>query len=55
MQKAMEFGDHIPIGLLYREDKATFHQKNVVLRQGTPLLDKKTDFHYMNELIKSYI
>ena len=55
MQKAMEFGDHIPIGLLYREDKVTFHQKNVVLRQGTPLLDKKTDLHYMNELIKSYI
>jgi len=55
MQKAMEFGDHIPIGLLYKEDKASFHQKNTVLSQGTPLLDRKTDLDYMNQLIKSYI
>jgi 2-oxoglutarate/2-oxoacid ferredoxin oxidoreductase subunit beta len=55
MQKALEFGDRIPIGLLYKEDKATFHQKNVVLSQGTPLIDKKTDLNFMNQLIKSYI
>jgi len=54
MQKAMEFGDRIPIGLLYREDKVTFHQKNAILNQGTPLLDRKTDLNYMNQLIKSY-
>lgn len=55
MQKAMEFGDRIPIGLLYREDKVTYHQKNVVLSQGTPLLDRKTDLDLVNRLIKSYI
>ena len=55
MQKAMEFDDRIPIGLLYREDKATYHQKNAVLNQGTPLLDRKTDPNFVNQLIKSYI
>ena len=55
MQKAMEFDDRIPIGLLYREDKATYHQKNPVLSQGTPLLDRKTDSNFVNQLIKSYI
>ena len=55
MQKAMEFGDRIPIGLLYREDKATYHQKNSVLSQGTPLLDRKTDSNFVNQLIQSYI
>jgi 2-oxoglutarate ferredoxin oxidoreductase subunit beta len=55
MQKAMEFDDRIPIGLLYREDKATYHQENAVLSQGIPLLDRKTDPNFMNQLIKSYI
>ena len=55
MQKAMEFGDRIPIGLLYREDKATYHQKNAVLNQGAPLLDRKADLNLVNQLIKSYI
>lgn len=55
MQKAMEFGDRIPIGLLYREEKSTYHQKNKVLNQGTPLLDRKTDPDLVNRLIKSYI
>jgi 2-oxoglutarate ferredoxin oxidoreductase subunit beta len=55
MQKAMEFDDRIPIGLLYREDKATYHQKNTVLSQGTPLLDRKIDSNFVNQLIKSYI
>lgn len=55
MQKAMEFGDRIPIGLLYREEKATYHQKNAVLKQGIPLIDRKTDFKYINQVIESYI
>ena len=55
MQKAMEFGDRISIGLLYREEKKTYHQKNEVLKQETPLLDRKTDSDFVNRLIKSYI
>jgi len=55
MQKAMEFNEKIPLGILYREEKSTYHQKNMVLRQGTPLLDRHTDPALMNRLIASYI
>ena len=54
MQKAMEFDEKIPLGILYREQKSTFHQKNVVLKQGTPLLERKTDPTLMTRLIASY-
>ena len=43
MQKAMEFGERIPTGLLYREEKETFHQKNPVLKDGKPLAGRKRD------------
>jgi len=36
--KAMEFGDRIPTGLLYMEEKETFHEKNPVLKGGETLL-----------------
>jgi len=55
MQKALEFDEKIPLGVLYREEKNAYHQKNAVLKQGTPLLDRKTDPVVMNRLIASYI
>jgi len=55
MTRAMEFGEKIPLGVLYHEDKCTYHQKNVVLQQGTPLLDRTTDPAVMKRLITSYI
>lgn len=55
MQKAMEFDEKIPLGVLYREEKNTYHQKNAVLKQGIPLLDRNTDPDLMNRLIASYI
>jgi 2-oxoglutarate/2-oxoacid ferredoxin oxidoreductase subunit beta len=55
MQKAMEFDDRIPIGILYKEQKSTYHDKNDVLKQGGPLLDRKTEPEFVNQLIKSYI
>ena len=55
IQKAMEFEQKIPLGVLYREEKNTYHQKNVVLQQGIPLLERKTDPTLMNRLIASYI
>jgi len=41
--------------VLYHEDKCTYHQKNVVLQQGTPLLDRVTDPAVMKRLITSYV
>ena len=55
MQKAMEFNEKIPLGILYHEEKSTYHQKNIVLQQGVPLLDRKTNPTLMNRLIKAYI
>jgi 2-oxoglutarate ferredoxin oxidoreductase subunit beta len=55
LQKAMEFGERIPIGILYFEQKHTYHQKNEVLKQGIPLLDRKTGPDFGDRLIESYI
>ena len=55
MMQAMEFGDRIPIGILYREEKKTFHQKNPVLREGGPLLDRLTEPAVVQGLIREFI
>jgi len=55
IQMAMEFGDKIPIGILYREEKPAFHQKNPVLKVGVPLLDRETDRAYVQKLIQEFI
>jgi len=55
MQKVMEMGDRIPIGLLYLEEKKTYHEKNMVLKQKVPLLDRKTMPDVVSRLIHSYI
>lgn len=53
--KAMEFDDKIPLGILYREEKCTYHQKNEVLKQGIPLLDRNTEPEIVTKRIASYI
>lgn len=55
IHKSMEFGDRIPLGILYQEQKPTFHQKNVVLKSGIPLLDQKCNPTVVNSLIKEFI
>lgn len=55
LQKSMEFDNQIPIGVIYKEIKPTFHQKNKVLSQGIPLLDKKTDVEIVKKLISEFI
>jgi len=55
IQKSIEFGDRIPLGVLYQEQKPTFHQKNSVLKSGIPLVDRKTDLTVMNKLVKEFI
>lgn len=53
--KSMEFDEKIPLGILYREEKCTYHQKNEVLKQGIPLLDRTTDPEVIRKYIASYI
>jgi 2-oxoglutarate ferredoxin oxidoreductase subunit beta len=50
MQKAMEFGGRIPTGLLYLEEKETFHAKNPVLKNGEPLAGRRRDLKTVEKL-----
>lgn len=55
LQKAMEYGDRIPLGIIYHEPKHTFHQKNTVLSAGGPLLDRKTDAANVLKMIEDFV
>ena len=54
LQKAMEFDDKIPIGVIYREERQTFHQKNKVLQSGIPLIDRESNPALMNQLLQEF-
>ena len=54
MQKAMEFEDRIPIGVLYREERRTFHENNSVLQSGTPLLEREYDTEAVRQIIHEF-
>ena len=55
LEKAIEFGDKIPIGVLYQEKKQTFHQKNAVLQNGIPLVDRTEDPDVVQKIINEFI
>ncbi len=55
MEKAAEFGEKIPLGVIYREEKHTFHEKNPVLRLGGPLIDRKPDPAVVERLMKDFM
>ena len=55
LQKAMEYGDRIPTGIIYLEHKHTFRQKNAVLAKGGPLLDRETDPALLQNLMQSFV
>ncbi len=54
MEKAMEFDERIPIGVIYREDRLTFHQNNPVLKSGEPLLDRAYNPEVVKRLIHEF-
>lgn len=54
-EKAAEFDERIPLGVLYEKEKPTYHEKNGVLKEGTPLCDRKADAETVNRLIRSFI
>jgi len=55
MEKAMEWGDRIPIGIIYCEEKPTYCDKIEFLREGPPLVDRPVDLQkikgYLNDFI----
>ncbi len=52
LQRAMEFGDRIPIGILYREEKPDYHQKHPILNNGIPLIDREKQPDMLSKLMK---
>jgi len=54
IEKAMEWGDKIPIGILYREEKPDFHDKIDFLKNGSPLVDKIIDMEKIKDFIKDF-
>lgn len=55
IEKSMEFGDKIPIGIIYKEEKATFHQKNKVLSNGIPLVDQICNTNSLSKLMEEFV
>jgi 2-oxoglutarate ferredoxin oxidoreductase subunit beta len=53
--KAMESGEKIPTGILYQENRKSFHQKNPVLADGVPLVDRAGNMDIVPDLIKDFI
>ncbi len=51
MEKAMEWGERIPTGILFRQEKPDFHDKLEFLKSGEPLVDRQVDL----DRIKSYM
>jgi 2-oxoacid:acceptor oxidoreductase, beta subunit, pyruvate/2-ketoisovalerate family len=51
MEKAMEWGDRIPTGVLYKKDRQVFNDKIEFLKGNQVLIEKVTDM----EKVKSYI
>jgi 2-oxoglutarate/2-oxoacid ferredoxin oxidoreductase subunit beta len=55
MEKAMEFGDHIPLGVIYQEEKRSFHEKNKVLASGVPLVDQQQEGSLIEKYMQEFI
>ncbi|MGI6004460.1 MAG: 2-oxoacid:ferredoxin oxidoreductase subunit beta, partial [Christensenellales bacterium] len=55
MELAMEFGDRIPIGVLYENEQPTYHEKHGALKGGQVLAGRRNDpalvAKYMQEMI----
>ncbi|MDF2589645.1 MAG: 2-oxoacid ferredoxin oxidoreductase [Anaerocolumna sp.] len=53
--KAMEFDEKIPLGIIYKEEKQSFHEKNVTLKAGVPLIDKKYNPKDVQKIIAEFV
>lgn len=53
MRRAAEFGDRIPLGVLYRSEKPTYRDKTPAL-QGAPLAARTPDLDLVEDLLSSH-
>jgi 2-oxoglutarate ferredoxin oxidoreductase subunit beta len=53
MRRAMEFGDRIPLGVLYRREGPAYHQLNRALH-GAPLSRREPDLALVDHMIQAH-
>lgn len=54
-EKAREFGDKIPIGVLYKVEKSTYGDTFDFIREGEPLVDRELNPLDAKELMNDFI
>lgn len=54
MKRAMEFGEKIPLGVLYRAERPTYRDRNPAL-EGSPLAGREPDLALVDRLIQSHL
>lgn len=55
MRRAMEWDEGIPTGILYREEKPSFHKKHPILGDKGALVDRKFDMGVVERLIQEFV
>lgn len=53
MRRAAEFGDKIPLGVIYREERPTYHDQNRALH-GAPLVQREADLAQVERMIEAH-
>ena len=55
MEKAMEWGERIPIGILYKDEKQTYTDKIEFLKGEKSLIEKETDMKKIRGYIEDFV
>jgi 2-oxoglutarate ferredoxin oxidoreductase subunit beta len=53
MNKAMEWGEKIPVGIIYRNDRLTFEERSSVREKG-PLAGQETDMAVLKNIMEKF-
>lgn len=54
-KKAMEFGDRIPTGIIYKVDKETYDDKFDFIKNGKPLVDRELNPMDAEKLLEEFV
>lgn len=54
LEKSMEWGEKIPIGIFYQEEKPDFHDKIDFLKTGAPLVDRDIDLKKISGFMEDF-
>ena len=53
-RKASEWGEHIPLGILYRVEKPTYPDRLALLREGPPLVEGEPDPAVVRTMVEAF-